>query len=202
VKTVSFKEGGKVEIDGGSSSTTKSSSSSSSSSCPTSSSSSSSSSCPKSSSSSSSSSDCSGKTTVEVKKTYVTGQIFEVGLASKCGHPWEHRILDSTRAWMVNGSLGKTIHVKRGNTYLFKVNQSADAKGIYQHHLYFTTDPIGGKRGEACDNGMHDACPLALSPSPIASGSVALKIHDTYPDTFYYQCRNHKAMGGLVVVDK
>lgn len=116
------------------------------------------------------------------------GRTFNVSFASKVGHPWEDRI-EGAEGIVVDKVLGKSLHFTRGNVYLFKVSQEED----HLHHtFYLTADPLGGP-GEV-------ASKLPGSFEPLSDGTACLMIGASMPKIFYYQCRQHRMMGGLCFV--
>lgn len=57
------------------------------------------------------------------------------------------------------------------------------------YEFYFTSSPVGGEHRASLPN-----C------RSITDGPLFLEITKDMPDYFYYQDRNHKYMGGLVLV--
>jgi hypothetical protein len=108
-------------------------------------------------------------------------------------HPWEKRI-NSEVCFAVNGVRGKTLFLRRGNTYYFEIKQKSDNKNGAQH-LYFTTDPMGGGK-----SGAYDPTPMEGSPEPTANGVVCYKVTSNTPKLFYYQSRSSPMLGGTIVV--
>lgn len=98
-------------------------------------------------------------------------------------HPAYHD--GHTLGFALNGELGRDIVVKRGETVTFQVRTGV------QHDFYISTNPAGwgaavfteGVRGQF----TYD-------------GDVTVETSATTPDVLYYQCRNHKLMGGRVFV--
>ena len=88
----------------------------------------------------------------------------------------------------VNGKPGKEIVVTRGEKYKFIVDTGV------QHDFYFTTNRAGWGSGTYTDG---------VEGQFIYKGEVTFEPSKTTPDLLYYQCRNHKYMGGKVyVLDK
>ena len=88
----------------------------------------------------------------------------------------------------VNGKPGHEIVVTRGQTYKFDVDTGV------QHDFYLTTSPVGWGAGTYTDG---------VEGQFIYQGEVTFEPSNTTPDLLYYQCRNHKYMGGKIyVLDK
>lgn len=85
----------------------------------------------------------------------------------------------------VNGVQGKPLVVVRGKTYSFHVDA-----GI-QHDFYLSTSDVGWGAA-AYTNGV--------SGQFVYEGVVTFKPDSDTPDVLYYQCRNHKSMGGPIYV--
>jgi tetratricopeptide (TPR) repeat protein len=110
--------------------------------------------------------------------------VFEVTVASKDpSHPFYG--VGSRLGFVVDGVPGKTLVVVRGKTYHFKVDTNI------QHDFYLSTNPAGwgaaayteGVEGQFIYQGVVDFTPTARTP-----------------DLLYYACRNHKNMGGPILV--
>ena len=128
------------------------------------------------------------------KKRKVKGRKFVVTIVNKGGHPWEQRITSGNQCFAVDGVRGQTLHLNRGSTYVFTLNQQA-VQGASLHYFYLTTDPQGGKT-----NG-YNAPQLNSSTGPISSGSMVITVDNSYPPVFYYQSSNSaSSMGGLCIV--
>ena len=94
----------------------------------------------------------------------------------------------SEHGFTVNGVQGKEIVVYRGEEYTFRVDTGV------KHDFYFTTNPAGWGTA-AYSEGVTGQFTYA--------GDVKLKPNVATPDVLYYQCRNHKNMGGKIyVLDK
>ncbi len=115
-------------------------------------------------------------------------------------HPWEHRITDTDMCFAVNGVRGKTLFLRRGNTYYFEIKQKPDRNGHLNQYLYFTTDPMGGVAGEHTDNPSYDPAPMDGAPDPTANGVVCYKVTSKTPKLFYYQSKTFQMLGGPIVV--
>jgi hypothetical protein len=120
------------------------------------------------------------------KKT--RGYHFQVSISDKKGHPYEESNKCNT-CFVIDGCKGKTLNLKRGNTYYFTLTQDMNFDKTYTHHLYFTEDSIGGP----CNK-------LKGSPDMIGEGTVCLKLDDSYPDQFYYQSMDCCYAGGKIIV--
>ncbi|MDX9740343.1 MAG: hypothetical protein RBT81_04065 [Gammaproteobacteria bacterium] len=88
----------------------------------------------------------------------------------------------------VNGVQGKPLVLVRGKTYTFRVDA-----GI-QHDFYLSTSEVGWGAATYTDG---------VSGQFIYEGVVTFTPGQGSPDLLYYQCRNHKNMGGpIYVVDE
>ncbi|MEQ6340810.1 MAG: hypothetical protein M3A44_03940 [Gammaproteobacteria bacterium] len=112
---------------------------------------------------------------------------FVVTAAPKDGtHPFYGQ--GSKMGLVVDGVQGKTLVLTRGVEYTFNVNTGP------MHDFYFSNNPVGqgastiteGVTGQFTYRGTVEFAPAASTPGVV-----------------YYQCRNHKNMGGKIhVVDK
>jgi len=101
-------------------------------------------------------------------------------------HPFFGQGLDV--GFDVNGEPGKEVVVTRGEKYKFIVDTGVS------HDFYFTTNRIGRGAGTYADG---------VEGQFIYKGDVSFEPSKTTPDLIYYQCRNHKYMGGKIyVLDK
>ena len=90
--------------------------------------------------------------------------------------------------FLINGEPGKPLVVERGQTYTFQVDTGV------QHDFYLTTSPIGWGSGTYSDG---------VQGQFTYQGEVTFAPASTTPENLYYQCRNHKYMGGKIhVVNK
>lgn len=85
----------------------------------------------------------------------------------------------------VNGVQGKPLVMVRGKTYTFRV-----AAGI-QHDFYLSTSEVGWGGATYTDG---------VSGQFIYEGVVTFTPGQNAPDLLYYQCRNHKNMGGPIYI--
>ncbi len=94
----------------------------------------------------------------------------------------------ANQGFTVNGVQGKELVVTRGEEYKFIVDTGV------QHDFYITTNPKGWGTG-TYSNGVEGQF--------VYKGEVSFKPNEKTPDLLYYQCRNHKFMGGKIyVLDK
>ena len=98
-------------------------------------------------------------------------------------HP--HFNIGSPTGFVVNGVQGRTLVLVRGKTYTFNVDTGV------MHDFYFTTSPIGWGAGTLTDG---------VDGQFIYKGIVTFKPSAGTPDIIYYQCRNHKFMGGQIYI--
>ena len=88
----------------------------------------------------------------------------------------------------VNGKQGPELVVTRGEEYKFVVDTGV------QHDFYLTTSPKGWGGGTYSEG---------VTGQFVYKGEVGFKPSEKTPDLLYYQCRNHKFMGGKIyVLDK
>ncbi len=87
--------------------------------------------------------------------------------------------------FFVNAEPGKELVVTRGNEYIFKVDTGV------KHDFYLTTSPVGWG-AETYSSGVEGQFTY--------KGDVKFKPNVTTPDLLFYQCRNHKSMGGSIYV--
>lgn len=111
-------------------------------------------------------------------------------------HPWRQRICDIDKCFSVNGEAGKILHVRRGRTYKFKID--IDQKVHHPTPFYLTSDPCGGVQGDMAES-THDPVKLPGTFEPTSNGEVTLRVAKDFPQFAYYQSRQHKFMGGLIV---
>lgn len=120
-----------------------------------------------------------GPTTVVVDRTPHT---FNVTVQTKDpSHPNFGR--GANLGFVVDGAPGKELALARGVTYTFAVRT-----GI-QHDFYFTTSPVGHGAGTVTDGVVGQF---------IYNGDAEFTPTATTPPVVYYECRNHKYMGGKI----
>lgn len=85
----------------------------------------------------------------------------------------------------VNGQPGKSVVMTRGETYTFDVNTGM------QHDFYLTTSSVGRGVGTFTQG---------VEGQFTYQGQVTVKPTATTPDVLFYECRNHKYMGGKIYV--
>lgn len=93
--------------------------------------------------------------------------------------------LGANLGFVVDGVPGKELALSRGVTYTFAVRT-----GI-QHDFYFTTSPIGHGAGTVTDGVVGQF---------IYNGDARITPTAATPSVIYYECRNHKYMGGKIHV--
>jgi hypothetical protein len=111
--------------------------------------------------------------------------LYAVTLVPKSQHPWFSHI-DGNFGYAINNVPGATLILRRGLVYNFTLYNNDP-----EYYLYFTTDPIGGPGDILYLNG---------TPPPFNNGTVTLYIGDNIPHVFYYQDKNHKFAGGIIIV--
>ena len=94
----------------------------------------------------------------------------------------------ANHGFTVNGEQGKDLVVVRGEEYTFKVDTGV------KHDFYLTTNPVGWGTATYSEGVVGQFT---------YSGDVGFKPSVGTPDVLFYQCRNHKSMGGKIyVLDK
>ncbi len=88
-------------------------------------------------------------------------------------------------ALVVNGVQGRTLVLVRGKTYTFNIDTGV------MHDFYLSTNPIGWGTGTLTEG---------VEGQFIYKGVVTFKPTAETPDVIYYQCRNHKFMGGQIYI--
>lgn len=87
--------------------------------------------------------------------------------------------------FLVNGEPGKELVLTRGETYKFNVDTGV------QHDFYFSSSPVGWGSGTVTEG---------VKGQFTYQGTVTFTPATTTPSLVYYQCRNHKSMGGRIYV--
>lgn len=91
-------------------------------------------------------------------------------------------------AYAIDGTVGRTIELERGETYEFELGNSVEG-----HPFYFATTPEGGGADEFTEG---------VENGGMQSGSVYFTPPEGAPGSLYYQCDFHVYMGGdISVVD-
>ena len=109
---------------------------------------------------------------------------FTVVLATKDRtHP--HFGEGSAVGFVVNGIQGRALVLVRGKTYTFEVDTNP------MHDFYLSTDPVGWGINTLTEG---------VEGNFTFKGVVTFKPAAETPDLIYYQCRNHKYMGGTIHV--
>lgn len=90
-----------------------------------------------------------------------------------------------TFGFVVNGEPGRDLVLTRGETYTFDVDTGV------QHDFYFSTSPMGWGAGTVTEG---------IQGQFTYKGEVTIKPGATTPNVIYYECRNHKYMGGRIYV--
>ncbi len=126
----------------------------------------------------------------KVKKTYKIPtdphEFLVVSEPKNSTHPFYGKGL--AEGFTVNGEQGKELVLTRGEKYKFQIDTGM------KHDFYFTTSPQGWGAGTYTDG---------VEGQFIFEGEVVFQPSEATPDLLYYQCRNHKNMGGKVyVLDK
>ncbi len=89
----------------------------------------------------------------------------------------------SSIAFAVNGVQGRTLVLVRGKIYTFNIDTGV------MHDFYLSTNPVGWGTGTLTEG---------VEGNFTYKGVVTFKPTAETPDVIYYQCRNHKFMGGQI----
>lgn len=136
----------------------------------------------------------------DVPTVRTRGRVFNVSWVPKEGSRWEHRCVDSDKCIAINGKQTPILHLQRGNTYRFDIDQDRNEDGSYDNALYFTEDLLGGEAGLGTDDGIYEPPKIAGTPDAQSTGSMYLKIDDSFPSIFFYQGKNCRCQGCLCIV--
>lgn len=121
---------------------------------------------------------------------------YQVTTPDKTGHPWEYRIHDTDRCLAINGTKGLTLYLRRGQRYFFTFRPLGT-----EISLFFTDDPAGGKQGDQTDPPSYEPTELNGTPCSVSRfETVSFVITPQFPKLFYYQDKNHKFLGGTIIV--
>ena len=93
--------------------------------------------------------------------------------------------LGNVMGFSVNGNQGRPIFVTRGQTYTFQVRTNV------KHDFYLSRSPQGWGASVYAKG---------VEGQFTYDGDVTFKPDASTPDKLFYQCRNHKAMGGSIVI--
>ena len=119
-----------------------------------------------------------------------------VNWASKEGHQWA-ALNPGADSIHINGKNGPALHLYRGCTYFFMVEQEAPADWPADqplpHAFVLTNNPVGMLNGAAPQ-------PIPGAFDPVTKGCVCFKVTKTTPRYFFYQCSTGQFEGGLVIV--
>jgi hypothetical protein len=120
------------------------------------------------------------------------GKKFVVSFGPKEGHQWAE-YNNGDESIHINGKNGPVLHLYRGSTYFFCVEQSNvndDSSEDAKHFFFLTNSPIGGAGANLIQGGF----------APVSKGCVCFKVDKCTPRYFYYQSSKHTFEGGLVIV--
>jgi hypothetical protein len=118
----------------------------------------------------------------------VKAKKFIVTFGDKSKHPWNEYNKGSSSIY-VNGKPGPLIHLYRGFTYYFDIQQSAKAHP--EHSLIFTNSPIGGPSARS----------IIVNLKPESRGRIGFTVTDEFPRIFFYQDTVNEMSGGMIMVN-
>jgi hypothetical protein len=117
------------------------------------------------------------------------GKKFIVTFGPKTGHQWAE-YQSGEKSIHINGKNGPVLHLYRGCSYFFCVEQTVPSGEDPEHSLILTNNPSGGAGSRMIPNSF----------SPVPRGCVCLKVDETTPRYFFYQDYKNPCAGGLVIV--
>ena len=120
------------------------------------------------------------------------GKKFVVTFGPKEGHQWA-KYNTNDESIHINGKNGPVLHLYRGSTYFFCVEQpnvSDDSSCEAKHFFFLTDSPSGGIGSQAIQGGF----------APVSKGCVCFKVDKCTPRYFFYQSSRQGFEGGLVIV--
>lgn len=123
-------------------------------------------------------------------------QILKVTVVSKTtSHPYLGQGISS--GFAIDGVEGKELNLEKGIHYLFGLSDAS----LDGHPLYISTSSIGGSDpdGNALEPYVSSGTspPVYMIPDRIRKNLVFIANPEaiTFPQTLYYQCKNHRYMG-------
>jgi YHS domain-containing protein len=90
----------------------------------------------------------------------------------------------------INGKNGPVLHLYRGCTYFFCVEQEIPEGQDPKHAFILTNSPAGGPDSRLIPGGF----------APVSKGCVCFKVDKCTPRYFFYQESKNAFAGGLVIV--
>lgn len=122
------------------------------------------------------------------------GKKFIVSFGPKEGHQWA-KYNRGDESIHINGKNGPVLHLYRGSTYFFCVEQCnvsdlSDSSSDDKHFFFLTDSPCGGVGSQAIQSGF----------APVSKGCVCFKVDKCTPRYFFYQSSCQAFQGGLVIV--
>ncbi len=109
---------------------------------------------------------------------------FVISFNSKNGHPWAH-YNKGQKSIYINGKNGPVIHLYKGYTYIFCVEENKEG------HSFILTD---------LPNGGPSSRPLLNAFEPVSKGCVKFLVNDAIPRYLFYHDTKNEYAGGLVIV--
>lgn len=120
------------------------------------------------------------------------GKKFVVSFGPKAGHQWAE-YNEGEESIYINGKNGPVLHLYRGCTYFFVVEQKEvtdESSDDSKHFFVLTNSPVGGSTARVINGGF----------APISKGCVCFKVDKHTPRYFYYQSSKQTFEGGLIIV--
>lgn len=117
------------------------------------------------------------------------GKKFIVSFKEKDCHQWS-KYNETNTSIYINGKNGPVLHLYRGNTYFFCVENCGDSSSDPENFFFLTDSPCGGEGSKPVKGGF----------APIYKGCVSFKVEKCTPRYFFYQSCRESFQGGLVIV--
>lgn len=117
------------------------------------------------------------------------GKRFNITFTSKVGHPWA-KYNQGEDSIHINGKNGPIIHLIRGRTYFFCVEQDIPEGTEPLHQFILTDSPAGGPNAQK----------IFGSFEPLSKGCACFKVDDKTPRCIFYQDTKNEFAGGICYV--
>lgn len=127
-------------------------------------------------------SDASIRNTESIRANSSRSRKFTITFGSKTNHQWA-KYNQSNKSISINGRNGPVLHLYRGNTYYFCIEEGDDT-------FFLTDSPAGGFGSKPISGGF----------APLSKGCVCFKVDKHTPRYFYYQSSINMFGGGLIIV--
>lgn len=109
-------------------------------------------------------------------------------------HPWTGRENAFGEVFAVDGVQGDTLVLHRDSTYHFVMDE------VPEIHPFYLSESEVGDGGEIFSDGVSSTLENETDRA-WGSDTLTFKPSDSAPDTLYYQCINHRYMGGTLLIE-